>query len=156
MSRLPGVIAISALIAFTTPAFAQNVKVPYWASVRAEVVNMRVGPSTSYRIEWVYKRVFLPVKIIRREEGWRLVEDPDGTKGWMLGRMLSRARSAIVIGEGQADMRKEANVKSALLWRLEPGVVIRLHDCKSGWCNVELKNYKGFVRRDRLWGPGEP
>ncbi len=74
----------------------------------------------------------------------------------MVGRFLSRERTAIVRGAGLVDMRKEANVSSRLLFRLEPGVVARLRDCEAGWCQVDLKGHKGFVRKDRLWGAGEP
>ncbi len=51
-----------AFLALATPAFAQDREVPYWATLRAEVVNMRVGPSEAYPIEWVYRRQGLPVK----------------------------------------------------------------------------------------------
>jgi SH3-like domain-containing protein len=156
MSRSTGVTALLLLLLLALPASAQDTDVPYWASIRAERVNMRVGPGTSYRIDWVYRRVLLPVKVIRRKEGWRLVEDPDGTRGWMIGQFLSRDRSAIVTGNGPAEMRKEPSAASRLLWRLEPGVVARLGPCQSGWCRIELKGRRGFVRENRLWGPGEP
>jgi len=161
MSRLPSVSALFVLLAIAAPALAQDTEVPYWASIRAEVVNMRVGPGTTYRIDWVYRRTFLPMKVVRRDAGWRLVEDPDGTQGWLLARFLSRDRTAIVTGKGPdemrpAEMRKEADGKAPLLWRLKPGVVAKLRSCESGWCNIELKGHRGFVREDRLWGPGEP
>jgi SH3-like domain-containing protein len=37
--------------------------VPYWAALRAGEVNMRVGPSEDFPIEWVYRRQGLPVKV---------------------------------------------------------------------------------------------
>jgi len=45
---------------------------------------MRVGPGEDYRINWVYHRAHLPVKVLRVMEGWRLIEDPDGARGWVL------------------------------------------------------------------------
>ena len=70
------------LSCFVSPdASAQGRDVPYWTSLQADEVNMRVGPAESYRIEWVYKRIGLPLKVVRRQEGWRLVEDPDGARG---------------------------------------------------------------------------
>src|SRR3546814_9173992 len=76
-------ITLAAILAFGMPGtgHAQSREVPYWASLRAEVVNMRVGPSQDYRIEWVYRRQGLPVKVVRVVEGWRLVSDPDGEQG---------------------------------------------------------------------------
>lgn len=138
------------------PVAAQRSDVPYWASISAEKANMRVGPATSYRIEWVYKRPQLPVKVVRREEGWRLVEDPDGARGWMLGRFLSRERTAMVNGDDLADFRDGPLPDAHLYWRLEPGVIGKLGDCKADWCEFELNNRKGYVPADSLWGLGEP
>ena len=46
----------------------------------------------------------LPVKVVRVMEGW-LIEDPDGARGWVVARLLSPERGAIVIGEGLAELR---------------------------------------------------
>ena len=137
-------------------AFAQNVEVPYWASIRASEVNMRVGPGEDYQIRWVYRRQHLPLRVVRLMEGWRLVEDPDGARGWILARFLSRDRGAYVKGKGLAEMRERASDGSRVLWRLKPGVVGLLGDCKDGWCRLDVKGHVGFVRQDRLWGAGEP
>ncbi len=156
MTRIPRRILSLLLLAMAAPVSAQDGEVPYWASIRASVVNMRVGPSTSYPIAWVYKREQLPLKVVRRKEGWRLVEDPDGSRGWMLGRFLSRERSAIVSGKGHAEMRDGTGAGGRLLWRLEAGVVGKLGDCEDGWCALEVQGHRGLVRQERLWGAGQP
>jgi len=138
------------------PASAQDREVPYWASLRAEEVNMRVGPSPNYPIEWVYKRKHLPVKVLRLMQGWRLVRDPDGAEGWIVARLLSPQRTAIVVGEGLASMRGEPSESSALRWNLEPGVVGILGNCRNGWCQMDVEGRKGWVEEERLWGSGEP
>lgn len=148
-------IAVLAILA-AAPATAQDTEVPYWASIRASEVNMRAGPAESYRIDWVYKRKGLPMKVVRRQEGWRLVEDPDGSSGWMLARFLSRDRSAIVIGVGDAEMLAQGREGAPLRWRLAPGVTGRLGDCDTGWCKLDVDGRNGFVRESRLWGAGEP
>ncbi len=129
---------------------------PYWASIRATVVNMRVGPAESYKIDWVYRRVGLPVKVLRRKEGWRLVEDPDGARGWVLARFLSRERSGYVAGDRQAELRKEPGASSRTLWLIEPGVSGKLERCEAGWCLFDVGGHRGYIRQDRLWGAGEP
>jgi len=139
-----------------TPAAAEDGGVPYWASVDADVANLRVGPGDSYRIDWVYRRPRLPVKVIRREGPWRQIQDPDGDKGWMRDLLLSRQRSALVVGKGLAEMHAEANGGSKLLWRLEPGVIGLLGDCDAGWCQFDVDGHKGFAPADRLWGTGAP
>ena len=152
---IAAVLLLSAAQAIS-PAAAQEAKVPYWASIRVNEVNMRVGPGESYRILWVYKRPQLPLKVLRLKEGWRLVEDPDGAQGWMLAQFLSRERGAIVKGRAPVEMRESASDSARLRWRLEPGVTGRLGECADGWCEFDASGHKGWVRQDSLWGAGEP
>ncbi|MCT2399485.1 SH3 domain-containing protein [Novosphingobium mangrovi (ex Huang et al. 2023)] len=156
ISRL-SLLPMLALCVLAAPAVAaDDDKVPYWASIDADVANMRVGPGGSYKIDWVYRRLHLPVKIIRREGPWRQIEDPDGDKGWMRDLLLSRQRTAIVIGKELIEMHADGNDSSAMLWRLEPGVVGLLGECAEGWCTFDVDGHKGFVNEANLWGAGEP
>jgi len=146
------------LIALTLagPAIAQTREPPYWATLRADEVNMRVGPGRDYKIDWVYRRVGLPMKVVRLVEGWRLVEDAEGTRGWVVSRLLSPERGAIVIGKGLAAMREAASESTPALWSAEPGVVGKLGECSNGWCQFDVNGRKGWVRAERLWGAGAP
>ena len=148
--------AISLLCCTAGSAAAQDRETPYWASLRADVVNMRKGPSENYPIDWVYKRPGLPVKVIRLMQGWRLVEDPDGTQGWIVGRLLSLDRHAIVTGEGLAQLRAGPGEDEDLRWNVEPGVSGSLGDCDAGWCEFDVEGRSGWIAQDRLWGPGDP
>jgi len=145
-----------ALLATAVPAAAQDREVPYWATLRAEEVNMRVGPSEAYPIVWVYRRQGLPVKVVRVMQGWRLVEDPDGEQGWIVARLLDPDRGAIVIGEGLAELRAAPEGGAPVRWRAEPGVVGALGGCDDGWCRIDVTGRQGWVRAERLWGAGEP
>jgi len=145
-----------ALISLAIPAAAQDREVPYWATLRAEEVNMRVGPSEAYPIEWVYRRPGLPVKVLRVNQGWRLVEDPGGERGWIIARLLDPHRGAIVIGEGLAELHAAPEAGAQVKWRAEPGVVGALGDCEAGWCELDVAGREGWVRAERLWGAGEP
>lgn len=142
------------LIGMSIPASGQEREVPYWASVRASELNLRVGPSEDYPVEWVYHRAGLPVKVLRVMQGWRFIEDPDGTRGWVVARLLSPERAAIVTGNGLADMRADAGASAPLKWRVEPGVSGMLGSCKDGWCSFVTGRYRGWIRQDRLWGAG--
>ncbi|MYL97994.1 hypothetical protein GR702_09440 [Novosphingobium sp. FGD1] len=144
------------LAAITPVRAADDDRVPYWASVDAEIANLRVGPGDSYRIDWVYRRPHLPVKVLRREGSWRLIEDPSGDKGWMRDLLLSRQRAGMVKKGGLTEMRAEGRSGAPMLWRVEPGVVGLLGECKDGWCAFDATGHKGFVREDRLWGTGAP
>jgi SH3-like domain-containing protein len=149
-------LLVLALLAAAAPARAEDEGVPYWASINAAEANMRVGPGDSYRISWIYRRPHLPVRVLRREGPWRLIEDPAGDRGWMRDLLLSRQRAAIVIGKAEADMRAQPNAAAHLQWRVEPGVVGLLGDCEAGWCQFDTDGHRAFAQADRLWGTGEP
>lgn len=137
-------------------ARAEDSGVPYWASLRGKDVNMRVGPGEDYRINWRYHREHLPVKVLRVMDGWRLVQDPDGVRGWMMARFLKRERGAIVQGRQPVAMREAAAADAPVLWRLEPGVTGILGDCADGWCKFDVNGRAGYVRQEPLWGAGNP
>jgi len=149
-------LALLALLLVSTPAWAQEGEVPYWATLRAAEVYMRVGPSEDFPIEWVYRRQGLPVKVVRVNQGWWLVEDPGGARGWIHRRLLTTRRGAIVVGTGLAELRETGASGARVLWRAEPGVVGALGDCDDGWCEFAVGARKGWVRAARLWGAGEP
>jgi SH3-like domain-containing protein len=145
--------------ATATPAMAEDEGVPYWASLRGREVNMRVGPGEDYRINFRYHREDLPMKVLRVMEGWRLVQDPDGARGWMLARFLKRDRGVIVKGPRGGDpveMHEKADAASKLLWKVEPDVTGKLGDCADGWCRLDVAGQSGYVREDALWGAGKP
>ena len=149
-------LAMGSTLLIAAPAGGQNAETPYWATIDVTEANMRVGPSAEYRIAWIYKRKGLPVKVVRLREGWRLVEDPSGERGWIAARLLSRTRGAIVTGDDLAAMRESGSTGAALKWRLEPGVVGQLGDCADNWCEFAVGKRSGFVEANRLWGAGEP
>lgn len=131
-------------------------KTPYWASIDQPEARMRTGPSTEFPVKWVYKRQFLPVKVIAVHSIWRKVEDPDGDQGWMHVRLLSPARTAVVIGDGIGALRETADAGANISWRVEPGVVGRIDDCAKGWCRFENAGRFGYIEIDRLWGDEAP
>lgn len=154
--RFHVLLSLLVLSGIGAPAYAQEREVPYWASIRAEQVNMRKGPSLNFPIDWVYQRPGLPLKVVRVMQGWRLVQDPDGTQGWIVGRLLTLERGAIVIGEGLAAMREEPDDTANLMWQAEPGVVGELGDCRNNWCEFSVGGREAWIAQDRLWGAGEP
>ena len=152
VSSLAGLVLA---VAVASPAQAAgDDDLPYWASLTADVVNMRVGPARDYKIAWVYKRKLLPLRVIRRHEGWRLVVDPDGARGWVLARFLSRKQTAIVRG-ATAEMRERSG-GGRTMWRAEPGVVGRVGACESGWCKFDVAGRAAWIEASAIWGEGKP
>lgn len=147
---------LAALALAPAPLSAQGSDPPYWATIRYDKVYMRVGPGVTYPIDWVYAREGLPVKVIRKREGWRLVVDPDGAQGWIASSQLKRERGVIVQGEGLVTLRQAPEAASAVRFRAEPGVVGRLVRCSAGWCEIDISGRTGWVEAARLWGDEEP
>jgi SH3-like domain-containing protein len=150
------VLKYAALLALATiagSAVAQSTKkTPYWASIDEPEARMRTGPSTEFPVKWVYKRQFLPVKIVAVHEVWRKIEDPDGDQGWMHVRLLSPERTALVTGSGVGALRDTPDSTARIAWRVEPGVVGRIDDCAKGWCRLDVAGRIGYIEAERLWG----
>jgi SH3-like domain-containing protein len=142
-----------------TKGTSTGLPLPRYVSLRSDNVNLRSGPGTRYPIDWVYKRRELPVRIEREFDVWRLISAPDGTKGWVHQATLTGRRGFLVTGEEERVLRSEASSASDAVARLKPGVVGRLMSCDPGaeWCRVQVKGYKGWLRRSDFWGtlPGE-
>ena len=149
---LAAVVAVSGL---PGTAQAQVQEPPYWATLRFDEVRLRVGPSLEYKIDWVYQRKGLPVKVVRVREGWRLIQDHEGTQGWVSESQLNAKLGALIIGDGLADLREGPSVETALRWRAEPGVIGDVLTCRDDWCEIDVAGRTGWVSQDRLWGVGE-
>ena len=165
MRRVPLFAILGLLLALATTfvvvpsheqARAQDRETPYWASLKFDKVNMRVGPSREYPIDWVYQRKGMPVKVVRLREEWRLIQDHEGTQGWVSRSQLIEDRGAMVTGKGLADLREDASADSTLRWRAEPGVIGKLVRCREDWCEIDVAGKTGWVLARRLWGAGEP
>ena len=133
-------------------------KLPRFASLRSDDVNMRAGPGTRYRIDWVYRRRDLPVEIEREFDVWRWVRDPEGIQGWVHQATLMGRRS-FVVEKAEATLRSDPNDTAPAVAILKPGVIGRIRSCaaSSDWCDVQTGPYRGYVRRQAFWGllPGE-
>jgi SH3-like domain-containing protein len=133
-------------------------KLPRFASLRSDEVNMRAGPGARYRIDWVYRRRDLPVEIEREFDVWRWVGDADGIHGWVHQATLMGRRSFIV-QKADATLRADASDSASAVAILKPGVVGRIRSCPAGsdWCNVSTGSYRGYLKRTQFWGllPGE-
>lgn len=158
MTKRLAISFATAIMLTSATAGAQQPEVPYWASIKssANELYMRVGPSRNFPIEWVYKRPGLPLKVIRKTDGWRRVRDHEGAEGWVSSTLLSLDRRGYVIGEDLAAIREAPADNAKLKWNAEPGVLGKLGDCEVGWCEFDVDGRSGYVREDRLWGAGSP
>ena len=146
-----GVIA-AVILALAAPAAAQDKQPPYWASIASGEAMMRTGPGRNYPGVWLYKRRDLPVRVLKLYPSWRLIEDPEGDRGWMLVSLLSDRRTAIVKQGEPRRIHAEANAQSPVRYLVEAGVVGRIEHCRDGWCRITIDKRAGFIRTADIWG----
>jgi SH3-like domain-containing protein len=125
--------------------------VPHFATLRAEKVALRSGPSTDYPIEWLYVRKGLPVEILAGFDIWRKVRDSEGTEGWIQQGLLSGSRNVLITNTVR-NLMSDPTADSSVVAQLQPGVIAALTRCPSDWCEVKAGGYRGWVRRDWIWG----
>jgi SH3-like domain-containing protein len=132
---------------------AANVKlpIPRFVTLNADEVNLRTGPGLRYPVVLVLKKDGLPVQIVKEFDVWRQVADKDGDKGWVHKSMLSGKRAVIVTGPSQT-LYKAADAGSKPVVKLEPGVIAGLDHCEREWCYLKIASYKGWIKRDKVWG----
>lgn len=150
-----GAVTAFLLLAVAAPAAAQEKQPPYWASIASGEAMTRKGPAKTYPGIWLYKRRDLPVRVVKKYEHWRLIEDPDGARGWMLATLLSDRRTAIVKPGDPRPIRVRPSAAAKVRYLAEHGVVGRVDKCGNGWCRIEINQRQGYIRTTDLWGVGE-
>lgn len=143
----------AAAAAATNAGKGTGLPVPRFVSLRSDKVHLRTGPGTQYPIEWIYHRKTLPVEIIAEYQVWRRIRDWDGDEGWVHQSMLTGTRT-VMVTEAARTLRAEPSVNAVPVARLEVGVVGTLKECgrDSGWCQVIVGDYGGWLRRVDIWG----
>ncbi len=141
-----------------TVGSTSGLPVPRYVSLKSDRVNLRAGPAKDHRTLWVYQRAGLPVEVTAEFATWRRIRDSEGSEGWVLHSLLSGRRTALV---SPWDRNKEAtpyalyeraSENSKVEARLQPGVIISIDTCDGTWCKVAVRNLRGFIQQDRLWG----
>jgi SH3-like domain-containing protein len=134
--------------------------IPRFVSLKADKINVHIGPAKNYEVKWVYQRAGLPVEITAEFENWRRVRDSDGTEGWVYHSLLSGRRAGVVTAKTKEEMvpiHVKPDAKSTIAAKLQPGVLASVKHCTGSWCRVTGRGFEGFIPQQRLWGvyPGE-
>ena len=124
---------------------------PRFVSLRAALVNLRTGPGVRYPIEWVYNRAGLPLEVVDEFATWRKVRDWEGSEGWIHQSMLSGARK-VMIRDRQRLMRREPDPAAPGVALLAPQVLADLQRCLDAWCEIQVQDKSGWLRRIDLYG----
>jgi len=129
--------------------------VPRFVSLKSDKVNVRGGPNQDQEVRWVYTRARMPVEITAEFENWRRIRDWEGAEGWVYHSLLSGKRTAVVVPSLKDELvplYKSADLKSAVVAKLQGGVQGALQSCTGVWCKFRGDGFDGWIRQDRLWG----
>ncbi|MEM8597633.1 MAG: SH3 domain-containing protein, partial [Pseudomonadota bacterium] len=128
-----------------------NLPLPRYVSLRSDEINVRRGPGLEYRMDWVFRRSGLPVKIIGEHKDWRQIVDSDNASGWVYHSLLTGSRTVLVTADW-ARLRARPEPEAQVRAEAERGVVADLRACDRAWCEIEVSNVVGWVPKEVLWG----
>lgn len=134
---------------------ASGLPVPRYVSLKADRVNVRIGPTKDHDVAWVYTRAALPVEITAESENWRRIRDWEGAEGWVYHSLLSGRRTAIVAPKSKQELvplHAAADTNSAVTARLQAGVTGAVKGCNGTWCRISGDKFDGWIAQERLWG----
>ena len=123
----------------------------YFLTLRNDKVNLRQGPSFDYPVKIFYKKKFLPVLIQDKSDNFRKVRDHENNTGWIHVSQLSKKKAAIVIDDDLI-MFKSPTIYSKPIVILKKGKLSKIIKCKIEWCKAKSDKYKGWLKKESLWG----
>ena len=144
------IILILLLICFSSISYSQAAD-EYFRTLRNDKVNLRQGPSFEYPIKIIYKKKFLPLLVQDSSNNFRKVRDHENNTGWIHRSQLSKKKAAIVISDNEI-MFKNSTIFSNPVAILKEGRFVKINKCKKTWCKVETNIYKGWIKKNSLWG----
>ena len=123
----------------------------YFRTLRNDKVNLRQGPSFDYPIKIFYKKKFLPVLIQDRSDNFRKIRDHENNTGWVHISQLSKKKAAIIIDDNSI-LFNGSTIYSNPIAILKKGRLVRINKCKIDWCKIKTGEFRGWVKKESLWG----
>ena len=142
------IIKILIILLFTSSAFSENKE--KFLMLKNEKVNVRYGPSFDYPIKYIYKKIYLPIKVIDKKENFRRIIDHKKNSGWIHISQLKQSKSFITVSH--KIIFKKPTKFSKPLAKLDTGRLLLVKKCERSWCYVETGVFKGGIENESVWG----
>ncbi len=126
---------------------------PRFVSLKRGEGNARRGPSLDQRIDWVFVRTGMPLRITAEYGHWRRVEDREALGGWVHYSLLSGART-VIVDRDMLPLRTREDDRSPEVARLQAGVIADVESCSLDWCRLSAGGFRGWAPKTALWGVG--
>tara|TARA_B100000700_G_C14836585_1_gene757120 strand:- start:160 stop:606 length:447 start_codon:yes stop_codon:yes gene_type:complete len=141
------IIFIILTIFFSKESFSEK---NYFLMLKNKKVNVRYGPDLNSPIKYIYKKKFLPVKVIDKKENFRRIVDIKNNTGWIHRSQLSKGNSFILM-EDSLLFPKPTKYSKPIL-KISKGRLLVIKKCKDKWCKVKTENYIGWLKTKNVWG----
>ena len=122
----------------------------YFLSLKKDKVYVRYGPGKNYPIKYIYKKKFLPVRVIDKKDNFRRIIDHKKNSGWVHSIMLTKSKSLITTSE--KILFRKPTMYSKPLAKLDSGRLLIIKKCNEYWCNVKSGQYSGWIDKAHIWG----
>ena len=132
---------------FSKVVFAEN---NYFLMLKNKKVNVRYGPDLNSPIKYIYKKKFLPVKVIDKKENFRRIIDFKNNSGWIHASQLSKIKSFILL-EDKILFSKPTKYSKPIL-KISKGRLLLVKKCKAKWCKIKTEKYIGWLQANNIWG----
>ena len=132
---------------FTNSIAVEN---SYFLSLKNKKVNVRYGPGFDYPIKYIYKKKFLPVKVIDKKENFRRIIDHKKNSGWIHISQLKKVNSVITIKD--KILFKKPSIFSKPIANVKKGRLLIVQKCEKDWCKIKTEKFKGWIDRNNIWG----
>ena len=123
----------------------------YFLTLKYNKVKVRQGPSFEYPVKFIYKKKYLPIKVINSKDNFKKIIDLKNNDGWIHVSQLTKKKSAINI-YNLSIIYKKPNIYSQPMAKLEKGKMVIVKKCKEDWCKIVIDGYKGWIFKNYLWG----
>jgi len=125
-------------------------EINYFVSLKYNKVHVRYGPSSHSPIKYIYKKKYLPLKVIDKKEHFRKIIDLKKNSGWIHKSQLVKSKSLIATSE--KILFKKPTKYSEPLAKLEEGRLLIFKKCVKDWCSIKTGQYSGWVDKSNIWG----
>ncbi len=122
----------------------------FFLMLKNSKVNVRMGPGMDYPIKFIYKKKYLPVKIIDKKDNFQKIIDHKKNSGWIHWTQLKKINSLLVLSD--RILFKKPTYNSKPLANIKSGRLFVIEKCKKNWCEVSSQSYSGWITTENVWG----
>ena len=142
------IILFTFITLFSPSVIASEIK--YFVMLKNNKVNVRYGPGFDYPIKYIYKKKYLPIKVIDKKENFRRIIDQKNNSGWIHTSQLTKNKSFILL-QNKILFSKPTRYSRPIA-KISSGRLLLIKKCKNEWCKVKTEKYIGWLETKNVWG----